>query len=316
MGVERIWLLFLFPAALALIYFLRKKSYLIFPSLDIVPAGWGGRIVSLVFHILPVLLLLALVLLAAGFRFPEREAQRYGYGADIIFILDESGSMMEPFRKGIQKEAPNSGGGLSKFSAAKSVISRFMEKRRTGQDRYGLTVFGSTAIRVLPLSFQHELLLGCLEAQEPVLQATLFYYPMAFALEELIDSTARSRLIVLVTDGGGPIDDERYGFSEIVKKYGIRVYWISLETEPFDELPKFLGKIGPLGKRIDVADVSQLDGVFSEIHRAENSLIVYKTSVPLISSAPIILAGIIFMALIWAAYALLVYRRRAGTGSV
>jgi hypothetical protein len=315
MGVERAWMLFLFPAALVLIYFLRRKSYFTFPSLDTVPEGWGGRVMSVAFNVVPVVLLLVLVLLAAGLRFPIREEERYGYGADIVFILDESGSMLESFRKKSPAEGLNPGAGPSKFSAAKSVIAQFMEKRKTGQDRYGLTVFGSSAIRVLPLSFNHELFLSCLDAQEAVLQATLFYHPLSFALDELIDSTARSRILVLVTDGGGPIEDERYGFSDIVRKYGIRFYWISLETEPFDDLPKFLGKIGPLGKRIDVADASRLEAGFSEIHHAEHSLIVYKASAPAISARPMILAGIVFIALLWGAYALAVYHRGSGIGS-
>ncbi len=312
MGVERIWILFIFPAALVLIYLLRQKSYFTFPSLDIVPAGWGGRIASVVFNVLPVLLLLALILLAAGPRFPNREGESYGYGADIIFILDESASMTEPFRQE-NPAGPLRGGQPSKFSAAKSVISQFMGKRKTGQDRYGLTVFGGSGIRVLPLSFNHDLFLSCLDAQEPVLQATLFFHPLALALEELMDSPARSRIIVLVTDGGGSIGDERYGFSEIIKKYGVRFYWISLETALFDELPKFMDKIGPQGKKIDVADAAQLEGGFSEILQAEHSLIVYRSSAPAISSKPLILAGIIFTILIWGGYSLVIYNRRSGT---
>jgi len=146
MIVERIWILLLFPAALILIYSFRKKSFFIFPSLDIIPDAWGGRAVSFIFQVVPVLLLLLLTLLAAGLRFPMKEAERYGYGADIVFLLDESGSMTESFRKSGGTGGSSSPPEISKFSAAKSVITRFMEKRKSGRDRYGLTVFGSTAI--------------------------------------------------------------------------------------------------------------------------------------------------------------------------
>ncbi len=310
MAVEHLWILLILPIVLIWLYGRRKKSFLLFPSVDLVPDRWTGRIMSPLFKVTPILLLLLLALLASGLRFPLREGLKYGYGSDIVFLLDESGSMVEAFEGGPgrlrpERDEPN------KFSVAKRVISRFMEMRKEGRDRYGLTVFGSSAIRVLPLTFNHQLFLRCLAAQEPVLQSTLFAPPMAFGVEELMRSTARSRVLVLVTDGAGSLEDDRYGFSKIITRYGIRCYWISIATDNFEDLPRFLAKIGPLGKKIDAANPSQLEAGFAEIHSLERSVITYHSSNTVLNPKPMIYSVFFFMTLLWAFHSVLVYHRKA-----
>lgn len=315
MGIERIWILFLLPFALAMILFRREKSFIRFPSLETIPKNLAGRLFSFCFRAIPVLLVILLIFLAAGFKFPVRERVKYGYGADIVFLLDESGSMREPFAawKGWEPGMKPRQDVPSKFIAAKNVISKFMEKRRQGQDRYGLTVFGASAVRVLPLSVNHELFLSCLEAQECILTATVLYHPFAAALNELMRSGARSRIIVFVSDGGGPLDEKMYGFSTIMKKYGIRLYWVAIGQHFFDEIPELVNKLGPLGKRIDASNPSELEKGFTEIHESERSLIIYKTSTSLLSSSAIAYLAFFFMVLIWASHSLTIYRRKAMT---
>lgn len=307
MGLDRAWVLFLFPLALAALLFWRRRSSLGFPSLEIVPDSPAGRIFSWFFKAAPFLLLLLLALLAAGMTFPDRERLRYGYGADIVFILDESGSMQDPFTFSAGPDTlphPEAG---NKFSAAKTVIAKFMEQRKGGQERYGLTAFGTSAIRVLPLTFNHGLFLHCLRAQECILTSTVIYHPLALALEELLRSVARSRIIVFVSDGGGPVDDATYRFSDLVRSAGIHFYWICLGTEEFDEMTDFMARIGPLGKRIDASDPAQLAAGFAEIHRAERSVVLYTSSAPAFSSRPVVYAATVLMTLLWVAYCLLLH---------
>ncbi len=311
MGVDWIGILFLFPLAAALIYLRRKESFLTFPSLFTVPSTWTGRLISLFWKMVPLLLLSLLLFLAAGPRFPKEEASRYGFGSDIVFILDESGSMSEAFGEPAAWQKDGTTEVIDKFSAAKSLLAKFMEKRKTGQDRYALTVFGSSAVPVLPLTFQHELFLSSLQSQQPVLQSTVFAHPLALALGELMNSTARSRIIVLLSDGEGPLDDDRYGFSEIIREYGIRFYWISIAAENFEDLSKFLSKIGPLGKKIDTTSAPELEAGLAEIHRLERSLILYTSSEPTLSSRPFVYLGLFLMALLWSSHSLFIYDRRS-----
>lgn len=307
MGVERTWILLLLPIALALIFVWKQKSFYVFPSLDPIPQHGLSRLFSFAFRTSQILLLLLLVFLSAGVRFSGGERLKYGYGADIVFLLDESRSMKDPFNSspGLSRSPDEA----SKFSAAKAAIAQFMETRKAGQDRYGLTAFGQSAVRIFPLSMNHELFLSCLEAQECVLSSTFLHFPVASGLNELIHSRARSRVLVLVSDGGGPLDDEKYGFSNIIKKHGIRFYWVSLGTEWLNDLPEFLDKLGPLGRRMDVSDGPELEKGFEEIHRLERSLIVYKSSSPRLPSSPIIYSALLLMALTWISHCMFVYRR-------
>lgn len=314
MGVERTWILILLPIAVALLVFWKGKSFLVFPSLEPVPENRVSRIFSFAFRTSWILLLLLLIILSAGLRFTGGERIKYGYGADIVFLLDESRSMKDPF--GSQESillGARSPEGPSKFSAAKKAIAQFMEKRRSGQDRYGLTGFGQSAVQILPLTMNHELFLRSLESQECVLSSTFIYNPIASGLNELMQSGARSRVLVLVSDGGGPVDDKKFGFSAIVRKYGIRFYWVSLGTEWLNELPEFVEKLGTLGRRMDISNGPELEKGFEEIHRLEKSIVRYKSSTPGFSAGPIVYSALLLMALTWISHSMFVYRRNGST---
>jgi hypothetical protein len=219
--------------------------------------------------------------------------------------------MRDPFEAhpGTEGEKPEEE--TSKFSAAKSAIARFMETRKTAHDRYGLIAFGSSAVKVLPLSMNHELFLSCLHAQDCILASTFLYFPMAAGLDELMRSRSRSRILVFISDGGGPLDDEKYGFSNIVQQHGIRFYWVSLGSDWLNELPDFLEKIGPLGRRMDISNAPELEKGFEEIHRMERSLIISKSSSPGVSSRPAAYSALLFMTVTWLSHSLFVYRRKA-----
>lgn len=311
MAIERAWIFLLLPIVLTLVYFRRQKSFFGFPSLDLIPKDWGARAVSFFSGTAPLLLMLLLFLMAAGLQIPEKGHLKYGYGADIVFILDESRSMADPFEPNNNSQLPlTTTKELSKFHMAKDAIKDFMEKRKAGRDRYGLTVFGSFAVRVLPLSFNHSLFLSCLDAQECILTTTMIYHALALALAELTRSKTRSRILIFVSDGDGPVKDEEYGFSKIIREEGIRFYWISLATDTFDVLPQFLMKIGPLGKRIDAANGVQLEAAFTKIHKMEPSLIRYRSSSRAFSPNPIIYSIYLLMVSIWVAESLFVYNRK------
>ncbi|RJR39645.1 MAG: VWA domain-containing protein [Desulfobacteraceae bacterium] len=310
MVVERTWILLLVPLALLTFFLWRGRSFYVFPSLDPVPEPPVSRIFSIASKASSFLLVLLLLFLAAGVHISGREGLQYGYGADIIFLLDESRSMKDPFGPPPAAKGADSEDRISKFSAAKNAIQRFMETRKTAHDRYGLIAFGSSAVKVLPLSMNHELFLSCLHAQESMLSSTFLYFPLASGINELMQSRSRSRVLVLVSDGGGPLDDEKYGFSKTVMQQGIRFYWVSLGSDWLNELPNFLEKIGPLGKRMDISNLPELEKGFDEIHRMERSLIIYRSSSSKISSGPLVYSALLLMTLTWLSHSMFVYRRK------
>ena len=317
MGLERIWILILLPVAFVLIFLRRQKSFLRFPSVAAIPKdGWGGT-VALSFLISSFLLLLSLLSLAAGLRVPFRDPVKYGYGADIVFVLDESGSMSDPF--GVPLTSSSTAPGTpTVFATAKSVISKFAQSRKNGHDRYGLTVFGTSAIRVLPLTFNRDLFLHCVDAQEVILESTMLFQAMAITLEELSHSTARSRVIVFVSDGIGLLSDEKYGFSDFVRKQGIRFYWVDLGRETGQnvgpeigrEMADFIDKIGWLGTRLEASNSSKLEAGLAEIDKLERSPIILASSGSVFSSTPLAYGALLTIAVLWLIYSLFVYRRR------
>lgn len=310
MGVERPWVLLLLPIALGVALLRNRRSSLLFPSLDPVPGDWAGRSASFLSRTGPVMLLVTLLLLAAGIRIPHMEWAGYDYGASIVFILDESASMAEPFELSIERMLNRSEDEPSKFQAAKSYISRFVEKRKTGQDLYGLIAFGSSAIKVLPLTFNRSIFLACLDAQNCILGTTVISQAVALGLDELVQSDVRSRLVIFVSDGGGLMEDEKYNFSGIFRDQGIRFYWIALGDDPLGEVKRFIEKIGPLGRRIDASSVQQLDSAFDEVHKLERSLIAHRSSSPAFSLLFLVYTAFVLLVLVWVTDSLFVYSQR------
>lgn len=137
-------------------------------------------------------------------------------GIDIVIALDLSGSMaatdLEPNR----------------LDAAKAVIERFV--RRRPSDRIGLVVFGSEAYTHIPLTLDHgtflrmlgELRLGIIDGN-----ATAIGNGIGVALNRLRHSDAKSKVIILLTDGdnnAGNISPQQA--AQYAQTLGVKIYTI------------------------------------------------------------------------------------------
>ncbi len=143
-------------------------------------------------------------------------------GIDIILLMDASASMQ-------QKDfEPN------RFVASQLTAKRFVEKRPT--DRIGLVVFAKQAMLQAPLTLDHEALqayisamyLGMIDANYTAIGDAL-----GVAANHLKDSKAKSKIIILLTDGdsnAGTISPEMA--AKAAATYGIRVYAIGAASAP------------------------------------------------------------------------------------
>ena len=143
-------------------------------------------------------------------------------GIDIILLMDASASMQ-------QKDfEPN------RFVASQLTAKRFVEKRPT--DRIGLVVFAKQAMLQAPLTLDHDALqayisamyLGMIEANYTAIGDAL-----GVAANHLKDSKAKSKIIILLTDGdsnAGTIDPVMA--AKAAATYGIRVYTIGAASAP------------------------------------------------------------------------------------
>jgi Ca-activated chloride channel family protein len=141
-------------------------------------------------------------------------------GIDIMLALDISGSMLAG------DFSPN------RLEASKDVASSFIAGR--SNDRMGLILFGGESFTQCPLTTDHAVLLNLLnEVKVGIIenQTTAIGLGLANAVKRLKDSGAKSRVIILVTDGvnnAGSVDP--ITAAEIAKTFGVRVYTIGVGT--------------------------------------------------------------------------------------
>ncbi len=183
-----------------------------------VPKTWKHRLRHLQF----VLRLLAIIFLVVALARPYSTSsgeQVSTEGIDIVLANDISGSMLaEDFR-------PN------RIEAAKQISADFVEGRPN--DRIGLVIFSGESFTQCPLTIDHGVLVGLLKEVHSgmVEDGTAIGMGLATAVSRLKDSKAKSRVIILMTDGvnnRGSIDP--LTAAGIAQSYGIRVYTIGVGT--------------------------------------------------------------------------------------
>jgi Ca-activated chloride channel homolog len=141
-------------------------------------------------------------------------------GIDIMLALDISGTMLAG------DFSPN------RIEASKDVATEFVTGR--ANDRIGLVLFGGESFTQCPLTTDHAVLINLLhDINVGVIedQSTAIGLGLANAVKRLKDSNAKSRVVILVTDGvnnAGSVDP--LTAAEIAKTFGIRVYTIGVGT--------------------------------------------------------------------------------------
>jgi Ca-activated chloride channel family protein len=138
-------------------------------------------------------------------------------GIDIVFSIDVSGSMMAEDLK------PN------RIEAAKKVAIDFVDKR--ANDRIGLVIFSGESFTQCPITIDHNIVKEQIDAMKSgMLQdGTAIGMGLATAVDRLRNSKAKSKIIILLTDGvnnTGLIDPSTA--LEIAKAYKLRVYCIGV----------------------------------------------------------------------------------------
>ena len=147
-------------------------------------------------------------------------------GIDIVLAMDVSGSMLaEDFK-------PN------RLEAAKKVASDFIDGRKN--DRMGLVVFSGEAFTQVPLTIDHSVLLRQLHAVKSgmIKDGTALGDGLATAINRIKDSEAKSKVIILLTDGinnQGAVDP--LSAAEIAALYNIRLYTIGVGTHGMAPYP-------------------------------------------------------------------------------
>ena len=197
-------------------------------ALQRIPPGGKVRLARL----LPWLRYIAAALLIVALARPQRVQVREvidSEGIDIVLSLDVSGSMLaEDF-------SPN------RIEASKKMAGEFVAGR--AGDRIGLVTFGEESLSLCPLTQDHRVLTGILDAVRSgsLGQATAIGMGIASAVDRLRQSSGKSKVVILITDGvnnAGSIDP--LTALEIAKAYGVRIYTIGVGTNGMAPSPDIL----------------------------------------------------------------------------
>jgi Ca-activated chloride channel family protein len=173
-------------------------------------------------HTIFVLRMLALALLIIVIARPQLTDTKKDVtteGIDIMMAVDISSSMLSLDFK------PN------RLDAAKDVASQFISGRPN--DRIGLVIFSSESFTQCPLTTDHAVLINLLNDVKcgMIEDGTAIGLGLATAVTRLKDSNAKSKVIILLTDGNnnrGSIAPVTA--AEIAKTFGVRVYTIGVGT--------------------------------------------------------------------------------------
>ena len=187
------------------------------------PKSWRMRLLNL-----PLLLRLAtFVLLVIVLARPQTHNswdERTTEGIDIMLAMDVSTSMLAEDLK------PN------RMEAAKSVAAEFISDRPN--DNIGLTIFAGEAFTQCPMTTDHASLLNLLQGVRTDITATGLMSDgtavgmgLANAVSRLKNSKAKSKVVILLTDGSNNMGDlSPMTSAQIAKSLDIRVYTIGVGT--------------------------------------------------------------------------------------
>lgn len=160
---------------------------------------------------------------------------RTAEGIDIMLAMDVSTSMT------LTDLSP------SRIEAAKAVAAEFIANRP--DDNIGLTVFAAEAFTQCPMTTDHSSLINMLHgvttdyAAAGILEdGTAIGMGLANALSRLKDSKAKSRVVILLTDGSNNCGEiTPLQAAKIAKTYGIRVYTIAAYSGDMVRVPVQVG---------------------------------------------------------------------------
>lgn len=237
---EFFWLFLLIPMAIVWLFWERNHQSATLKISSIQGFKDSNSLLAKLKPMLNVLRLLALSSLIVAMARPRTvdvsNKTKTTRGIDIVMAVDVSGSMLSKDLK------PN------RMEALKRVAADFVEERPN--DRIGLVVYTSEAYTKTPVTSDRAVVLEAIKSikYDNVLQdGTGIGMGLSTAINRLKDSKAKSKVIILMTDGvnnAGFIEPETA--ADIAKQYGIKVYTIGIGTNGMAESPYALAPNGQI----------------------------------------------------------------------
>ena len=200
----------------------------------------------------------------------EGQAKVRASGIDIVVALDLSGSMAA-------EDFELKGQPVNRLVIAKDVLNQFV--RRRSSDRIGLVAFAGRSYIATPLTLDHDFLLQNLDRLNigSIEDGTAIGSAIAAAVNRLRDIQAKSKIVVLMTDGqnnAGKVPP--LTAAEAAQTLGIRIYTIGVGTRGIARVPykTVFGQTGYVDQEVDIDEemltkAAQMTG--GKYFRAENT---------------------------------------------
>jgi Ca-activated chloride channel family protein len=233
--------------------------------------------------------IIAAALMVVGLARPQRTHSRTevtANGIDIVLGLDVSGSM-----QALDFTVDNYR--VNRIAVVKSVVSKFIDERPN--DRIGLIAFAAAPYIVSPLTLDHDWLLQNLERINVGIgdDGTAIGSAIAAAVNHLRTTTAKSKVVILLTDGvnnSGKISP--LAAAEAARALGVRVYTIGVGVRGKAPIPvrDEAGRVHVIMANVDVdektlqavadetggqfyraTDTNSLQKIYEQINRYETS---------------------------------------------
>ena len=222
---EFLWLFLVLPLAIGWLFYKRNQLSATVKMSSLEPFKQNRTFLAKAKPFLYVLRILALSSIIIALARPRSvdvtSKSKTTKGIDIVMAIDVSSSMLANDLK------PN------RLEALKKVASTFVQDRIN--DRIGLVVYAGESYTRTPVTSDKTIILQSLKTIEYddsiIADGTGIGVGLATAINRIKDSKAKSRIIILLTDGvnnSGTIDPRTA--AEIAKEYGIKVYTIGIGT--------------------------------------------------------------------------------------
>jgi Ca-activated chloride channel family protein len=290
-------LLLLFAVPMVWVYIHRERhsrATVRFSDLSIIKKLPGSALIRWR-HCIVVLRIVALILLTIALARPQKGrsgSEVTTEGVDIMLILDISNSMQS------LDFAPE-----DRITVAKKTMQEFIAKR--DNDRIGLVVFGARAFTKCPLTLDHDVLNRLVSEVDftEFSDATAIGTAIATAANRLKDSPAKSKIIILATDGDNNAGDiPPLTAASAAKELGMKIYTIGIGRpgkvpmpvqvqDPFsgqvvrqmqmfesDLNEQLLTNIADLtgGKFFRATDANKFHAIYDQIDKMEKTVITTK----------------------------------------
>ena len=281
------WLWLLVIPAFMLVHYVYievsgRRPHLRVPDIKFWKAG-GRSVLGVIRHLPFLLRTIALVMIIIAIARPRSSTKMDKIdteGIDIVLAMDVSTSMLA------RDFTPD------RISAAKDIAIEFISQRPS--DRMGIVVFAGESYTQCPLTTDRATLINLMKEIETGLieDGTAIGNGLATAVARMQNSDAKSRVVILLTDGvnnSGEITPQTA--ADIAKTYGIRVYTIgvgangtapypvmtpwgvqmqNVEVEIDENLLKNIAETTG-GRYFRATDNTKLSEIYSEINKMEKA---------------------------------------------